>query len=180
MRPLLVAVMLLVLLGPAKVSGYTKAYDVVPFRNCVATAPPDAEVTQYYRNTLDSMSRVSVWVCEPDTHGFHVEIRDSAPPSPLIAHGDTAARADYCGWLDFEPTKDVEPVRGRTYKVVVSRTSGKPISYSYCDTNPYAYGMLVVPGQQPPVPLNWDLALRVYGRKWGHFYEEPRVKFGIR
>ncbi|MCX6842093.1 MAG: hypothetical protein NTX53_07430 [candidate division WOR-3 bacterium] len=32
----------------------------------------------------------------------------------------------------------VDPVRGRTYKVVVTRPSGAAVSFACCDTNPIA------------------------------------------
>jgi hypothetical protein len=66
--------------------------------------------------------------------------------------------------LDFPLSRDASPVRGRTYKVVVSRPSGAAVSFAYCDTNPYKYGHISGLGANPPMDtLNSDVALRVYG-----------------
>ncbi len=142
----------------------SKSYDVVPFRNFVGTQTQgDLGVAQFYRNTLDSLWKVSVWIGDTvDTSSYNVVVYDSAIPTHQIAHGPTnGVHAPQCwSWLDFELTKDDDPVRGRTYKVVVSRTSGQPISFAYDPTNPYKYGSLSVGGTAHP---DCDLALRVTG-----------------
>lgn len=161
MKPLIAAVVL-VLLGPAVVSGYTKAYDVVPFRNCVATAPPDAEVSQYLRNTLDSLSAVSVWIGDTvDTSSYNVDVYDSVT-TLRVAYGSGHQHKNWA-WADFPLTREAQSVRGRTYKVVVSRPSGQAISFAYCDTNPYRYGRAVANGSTPTLPPTADVALRVTG-----------------
>lgn len=74
----------------------TKMYDVVPFRNCIGTQSQGAlGVSQYVRNTLDSLSRVSVWVCDSDTHRYLVEILDSVQPTVRIADGYGATPAGF-------------------------------------------------------------------------------------
>jgi len=61
----------------------SKSYDVVPYRDCIAVETLGTRgVTQYVRNTLDSLSAISVWIGDTfDTSSFNVEVRDSATPS---------------------------------------------------------------------------------------------------
>jgi len=119
--------------------GTTKAYDVAPYKCCIAETPWHTPVSQYYRNTLDSLSRVSVWIGDTlDTASFFVNVYDSVT-SGLIAHNPVAVHAAQCwAWLNFPLARDADPVRGRTYKVVVTRPSGAAVSFAYCDTNPIA------------------------------------------
>jgi len=125
----------------------SKSYDVVPYRDCIAVETLGTRgVTQYVRNTLDSLSAISVWIGDTfDTSSFNVEVRDSATPALRIAYNAQPVHAAKCwAWLDFPLTKDAEPVRGRTYKVVVTRPSGGAISFAYDPTDKYRYGWLLV------------------------------------
>jgi hypothetical protein len=131
---------------------------VVPYRNCIGTQTQGAVgVSQYIRNTLDSLSVVSVWI--GDTFGgelFDVTVVDSVNPLHLIAHNAQPVHVAQCwAWLDFPLTKDADPVRGRTYKVVVTRPTGAAISFAYDTTNKYRYGCLLVGGTAHD---SWDLA----------------------
>ncbi len=116
----------------------SKSYDVVPYRNCIGTQTPGyVGVSQFYRNTLDSLSAVSVWIGDTFDGGtYKVEVKDSATDA-LIASKANKQATQMWSWLNFDlDPGPVKPVRGRTYKVVVSRQSGQPISFAYCDTNP--------------------------------------------
>jgi len=67
--------------------GTSKAYDVVPYSNCVAETPHNTPVWQYYRNTLDSITQASVWIGDTiDTMWYNVDVVDSASPSSIIAY----------------------------------------------------------------------------------------------
>jgi len=166
MKDMAVLGCMVVLLLPPRLLASSKAYDVVPYRNCVGQSPSNTPVVQYIRMTLDSVTAVSFWVGDTiDTSGFNVRIADSATDE-RIAHREGYHTHQDWGWMNVPLYADpvYKPVRGRTYEVRITRpTRGTAISFAYCDTNPYKYGMLSVPGQQPPVPLNWDLALRVTG-----------------
>jgi hypothetical protein len=113
----------------------SKAYDVVPFRNYIGTQTQGAVgVTQYYRNTLDSLTRISVWVGDtvnPDS--FKVEVRDSAVPSHRVAWRPGVKASRCWAWLDFDllPDPVYKPIRGRTYTVKVTRPNGGAISYAF-------------------------------------------------
>ena len=163
MKPTAVIMALLILGVLAETPGITKSYDIVPYKGCVAqTGPaPYNVVTQFYRNTLDSLWKVSVWI--GDTFGggtYKVEVKDSATDA-LVASKANKQASQMWSWLDFDlDPGPVQPVRGRTYKVVVTRPTGGAISFAYCDTNPYRYGCLSVGGTAQP---DWDLALRVVG-----------------
>ncbi len=163
MRLLTAIAAMLVMLMPAVVSGNTKAYDVSPRGNCVAVAPPDADVIQYIRNVVDELTLVSFWVGDTiDTSSYNVVVADSAHPTHIVAYKYGKKATQCWSWLQFELTTNpaYELVRGRTYSVTVSRTSGTAISYAYDPTNPYKYGSLSVGGTAHP---DWDLALRVTG-----------------
>jgi hypothetical protein len=114
-----VATLLLVIGLSSAAFGISKAYDVVPFGNCVSeiVTVPNSGITQLYRNTLDSLVTASVWVGDTlSSQPYFVEIRDSAVPTQLIAHGPTyGVHAPQCwAWLDIPLTKDTKPVRGKT------------------------------------------------------------------
>ncbi|HTW92356.1 MAG TPA: FlgD immunoglobulin-like domain containing protein [bacterium] len=145
--------------------GISKSYDVVPFGNCVAeiAAVPNGGITQYYRNTLDSLTHISWWCGDTFSGGlFNVVVADSVNPSYPIAHAYNVPARQMWAWMDFPLTKDAQPVRGRTYKVTITNQyhNGGPISFAYDSLNPYKYGSLTVNGTKHD---SWDLALRVDG-----------------
>ncbi len=167
--------------------GISKSYDVVPYGNCVAeiVTAPNNGITQYYRNTLDSLSSISVWIGDTfDTVSFNVDVVDSASPSNVIAYGYGVHPHKNWSWVDFPLTKQADPVRGRTYRVTVKQQDGGPISFAYDPTNPYRYGKAVANGSSPSLPETADLALRVVGLHdpvsdvWravtNHGYDPPR------
>jgi len=125
--------------------GTTKSYDIVPYKGCVAETPRYTDVVQYYRNTLDELTRVSVWIGDTFTGGLYdVEILDSVTGGVVASKADKQATRMW-SWLNFDlEPGPVEPVRGRTYKVVVTRPTGGAISFAYDTTTPYRYGSLSV------------------------------------
>jgi hypothetical protein len=135
----LIAVLLA--LGFSAALGISKSYDVVPWGNCVAEiVTSNGEISQYYRNTLDSLVRISWWCGDTFSGGlFNVEVRDSATPAIRIAYDSVPVHATQCwAWLNIPLTKDTKSVRGRTYKVIVSRTGGAGISFAYDPRNPWS------------------------------------------
>jgi hypothetical protein len=167
MRRLIMAVITATVL-PTLLSAASKSYDVVPYADCVAqTTIPHTDVVQYVRNTLDSLSAISVWIGDTfDTSSFNVIVVDSAVPTHQIAHNTDPGHPTQCwAWLNLPLTKDAKPVRGRTYKVVVSRPlNASAISFAYDPNNPYRYGHISVRNANPqPDTLASDLALRILG-----------------
>jgi len=148
---------------PTLLSATTKSYDVTPYRNCIGqtdTTPPNNKVTQYYRNTLDSITKVSVWIGDTFTGGrYSVEVKDG---NTVIAGSYNVLAHKPWSWLDFDFAADfVKPVRGKDYAVVVTREGNHPISFAYDPRKTtYAYGCLCVGST---VHDSWDLALRIYG-----------------
>ena len=146
--------------------GISKSYDVVPFGDCVAqiVTAPNGGITQYLRNTLDSLDTISVWVGDTLTsEAYVVEVRDSANPLHLVAHNWGFPVAQCWSWLKIPLTEDAKPVRGRTYYVRISRSGGGGISFAYDPRNPYTFGKAVVSNSGPSLPDGSDLALRVEG-----------------
>jgi len=117
----------------------SKSYDVVPYRNCIGLQEDgEAGVSQFYRNTLDSLTAVSVWIGDTfDGGAYKVEVKDSVTDQ-LLAHSAELSAPQMWAWTQFPLSRDADPVRGRTYKVVVTRPTGAAISFAYCDTNPIA------------------------------------------
>ena len=155
--------------GFSVVLATSKSYDVVPYGGSVAeiATSPNSGVAQYYRNTLDSLTRISWWCGDTFSGGlFNAVVADSANPLHVIAYSAQPVHAAQCwAWLDFPLTDTSRPVRGRTYKVVVTRLPwpGGPISFAYDPRNPYTYGKAVVNNSSPALPDGSDLALRVLG-----------------
>jgi hypothetical protein len=115
----------------------SKSYDVVPFRNYIGTQiQGDVGVAQYFRNTLDSLTMVSFW-CGDKGNGeaFNVEVWDSAGPRVAHKTGFPAPSQSWT-WLNIPLDYDTSPVRGRTYKVIVTRPTGAAISFAHDTTNP--------------------------------------------
>lgn len=114
-------VVALLVMGLSSVAfGTTKAYDVVPYGNCVAeiVTVPNGGVTQFCRNTLDSLTTASIWVGDTlSGQTYVVYVYDSITGLP-VAHNPGFPAHQCWAWLDFPLTKDAQPVRGRTYKVV--------------------------------------------------------------
>lgn len=158
-------VMLLVIGLTSAAFGITKTYDVVPYRGCVAQTPLGSNVTQYFRMTVDTLEVISLWVGDTVAPGIYkVVVRDSATNVVLAQTLARGAHAEKCwSWLPctLATTYGRKPVRGKTYKATFTRTTTAPISFSYCDTNPYKFGCMSVGGT---VYNQWDLACRIYGR----------------
>jgi hypothetical protein len=109
--------------------GTSKAYDVTVYSDCVAVTPPNTPVVQHYRNTLDSLTAVSVWLGPASTTGsYQVEVYDSAG-GPIAHNTYQVDLPTQWGWVSVPMTEDAEPVRGRTYRVVVTRSGGGPITF---------------------------------------------------
>jgi hypothetical protein len=136
MRSPILAALAAVLLGPVAVFATSKAYDVVPYGDGVAIQTSGGVgVTQYYRNTLDSLTAVSVWLGPAIASGsYDVVVYDSA--GGQIAHNTYQVDLpSQWGWVSVPLTEDAEPVRGRTYKVVVTRSAGE-ITFAYDPRDP--------------------------------------------
>ena len=156
----------MLLLLTAVIWPLSKSYDVVPYKCCIGTAPGDPlhGVTQYYRNTLDELTRVSVWVGDAsDPAHFSVQVKDTMTDSVVAEKLGVPAQGSWI-WLHFDfDTNFVRPVRGRDFAVIVTRENGAAISFAYDPTSPYKYGSAYVPGSVPTLPDSADVALRVYG-----------------
>ena len=140
----------------------SKSYDVVPYKNCIGTAPGGAQfgVSRYYRNTLDDITRISVWIGETYVGArYSVEVKDG---NTIVAGSYDVPALKLWGWLDFNfDTNYVAPVRGRDYKVIVTRENNQPISFAYDTTNKYRYGDAYVPNSSSPLPAGSDVAARI-------------------
>jgi len=115
--------------------GISKSYEVVPFGGCVAeiATSPNNGIAQYYRNTLDSLTRISWWCGDTFSGGlFNLDVYDSATTT-RVAYSYNVQAHKMWAWTDFPLVTVSPPVRGRTYKVVVSRLPwpGGPISFAY-------------------------------------------------
>ncbi len=135
----------------------SKSYDVVPYSNCIGTQTQGyVGVTQSYRNTLDDITRVSVWIGDTFTGGtYSVEVKDG---NTVVARRLGVPTYKQWAWLDFDfDTNLVSPVRGKDYKVIVTRENGQPISFAYDTTDKYLYGCLSVGSIAHG---RWDLAAR--------------------
>ena len=143
----------------------SKSYDVAPFGNSVAEiVTSNGYVRQYYRNTLDSLVRLSWWCGDTSGGGlFDVEVVDSAIPTHQIAHNTYPGHPTQCwAWLNVPLTKDAKPVRGRTYKVVVSRPNwGGAISFGFDPRNTYRFGNAVANNCMPQMDSSDDVAAMV-------------------
>ena len=103
-----------------------KAYEVDVYRNYTATVSglPQYGVAQYFRMCVDSLTKVSLWVGDTmDTSSFHLDVYDSVT-SERIAHRYAVRASQRWAWLDFAVTADAPPIKGRTYKVVFTRSGG--------------------------------------------------------
>ncbi len=154
------------LLMPALVMAATKMYDVVPYRNCVAQARPDEEISQSFINVVDSLTVISVWVGDAgDTSKhFEIQVRDSVT-SELIAQTKVGGAQPTWNWswmlCSLVTTNGKRPIRGRTYRATLTRQNGVAISYAYDPReSTYAYGCMSVGATRHP---SEDLAMRVYG-----------------
>jgi hypothetical protein len=80
MRRLLLVAVITATALPTLLLATAKSYDVVPYSNCVAqTTIAWSNVTQLYRNTLDSLTTVSVWVGDTlSSQLYKVEIKGSS------------------------------------------------------------------------------------------------------
>ncbi len=163
MKRLMLVAVIAAIAAPTWLTALTKSYDVVPYKNCIAqtdTAWPNNRVSQYYRNTLDELTRIDVWIGDTFSHsGFNVGVFDSAFPTHRLAYAEGVVPTQPWAWLRFDLTPETtyKLTRGRTYKVVVTRPSGGAVSFAYCDTNPYKYGWLTVGSIAHGY---WDLAAR--------------------
>ena len=117
----------------------TKCYEVVPFSNCIGmtdTFPPsENQLTQYFRMTLDSVTMFNLWVGDAiNTDSFRIEIRDSAISAHRVAWNPGVSPTGSWSWLEIPllPDPVYKPIRGRTYKVTVTRQDGTAIDGWRC------------------------------------------------
>jgi hypothetical protein len=119
----------------------SKAYEVEPYKNCIGLQPQGYEgISQSYVNVLDSITKVSVWVgAVGDTSSYLIEVME--PDDYKVAEGAASPGTRSWFWLDIAvgPYQGREPVRGKTYKVEVTRENGSPISFAYDPNNIYTY-----------------------------------------
>ena len=118
MKRLMLVAVIAAIAVPTWLTALTKSYDVVPYADCVAQtifAPPNSKVTQFYRNTLDSLTSVSVSIGDTITdQPYAVWVYDSVTGLP-VAYNSGRHATQCWAWLSFPLTKDAQPVRGRTY-----------------------------------------------------------------
>jgi hypothetical protein len=79
---------LLVLLvyAPVMAYGALKSYEVVPCSNYIAVTPRSTPVTQYFRNTVDSLWRVSVWIGDTFAGGVYDIVRIIGTLPVFVSH----------------------------------------------------------------------------------------------
>ncbi|HTW92080.1 MAG TPA: hypothetical protein VMH22_10270 [bacterium] len=85
-----------------------KSYDVVPYSDNIGTVSGDLShgVSQYVRNTLDSITQVSFWVGDTiDTSRFNIRIEDSVT-SHRIAHFEGAHATQCWYWMNVPLVPD--------------------------------------------------------------------------
>ncbi len=95
MRRLFLIAVITAIVLPTLLSAASKSYDVSHYGNCVAEiVTSNGYVRQYYRNTLDSLVRISWWCGDTSGGGLYdVVVADSADPLHIIARGRTVASA---------------------------------------------------------------------------------------
>jgi hypothetical protein len=128
--------------------------------------PEDEYVGQSFIANVDSLLYVEWFVAElsqPGRYKFEVVTQVG---SQFVCRGYESVPAR--GWQWVRCSTFTEGSRGLTkgvdYVVQISHENGDSVNYVVRTDNPYSYGLMMVPGQQPPIPLTWDLCARVYGR----------------
>jgi|WetSurMetagenome_2_1015567.scaffolds.fasta_scaffold331787_1 hypothetical protein len=133
-------VMLLLLLSGAAFP-YVVGYHVEPVKalwsGWTASQFPNNYVEQQVVACWDSLDRVELFAGDKGNgEPFNVQVKDSAMEQIIAASADTAPTQSWA-WLSIpvSPYQGHKPVRGRTYKVVVTRSSG-PITFGYDPRDP--------------------------------------------
>jgi hypothetical protein len=94
---------------------------------------------------------------------YNLDVRDGSTGDRVAHKHNVSQRQDH-SWVRFDTlTLDAAFTKGKQYEFRFTRSGQDSMQYYYQSGNPYDYGLMVVPGQNP-VPLTWDLACRVYGR----------------
>jgi hypothetical protein len=156
------------LLLPLTAQAATRAYFVEPKKLHEGKAAGDEQhgIRQSFIANVDSISYLEWFVAELSAAGKYVfEIRDAAT-NDLVCEGSETLPARGWGWIrcDSFYAGGRRFTKGRQYLLKVHHDQGDSVNYVYRTDNPYSYGLMMVPGQQPPIPLTWDLCARVYGR----------------
>jgi hypothetical protein len=127
--------------------------------------PEDEYVGQSFIANVDSLLYAEWFVAELSQSGrYKFEIREQGT-GRLVGSGDTTMPVHGWQWIrcDNWTLGDRSFVKGREYLLKVYHSTGDSVNYVVRTDNPYSYGLMMVPGQNPPIPLTWDLCARVYG-----------------
>jgi hypothetical protein len=165
---------------------YLKSFDISPthysLSGWTSMNPPNNWVGETFIANFDSATEVQFFVGDVDFLGFgyYVEVRDYAT-NDLVANGNIPAPAKGHVWLSFSmtPYAGRKFVRGKEYKVVVTRPGGQ-INWYRDTTNAYAYGHMEG-GGDTTVTVKDDLCMKLFGkaRVGDEFAVQSNVRLGL-
>jgi hypothetical protein len=149
----------------ASATAATREYDVDVYKNFNGWVLGSNGVTESFTNTADSLLWAEFFVgAANDSGSYEFDIKDG-PDGSIIYKGLASAGPSYQYVRTNLARQTNNPlIKGKEYVLKVTLQSLNPYdSFNwYADTtNPYAYGMMSVPGNTQP--LYWDLAARVEG-----------------
>lgn len=150
--------------------GATRVYDIEPYKNCNGWSPQGPPTTAYIGQTFIATCDSFVWAelfigAANDTGQYNFRIEEYQT-STLIAIGDTNAGPEiYYNYVRayLEHLPNTKVMKGKTYILKVTHSNGDSINFYYDTRDSYKYGLAIIPNQQPPIPLFWDIAARIEG-----------------
>jgi len=155
-------------------SAYLKSFDVAPthaaLSGTVSGNPRTGGVGETFVADFDSAAEVDVFIGDlgPVNYSFDVEIKDSA--DVVVAHSYGVVAPKGHTWVPFPMTPVVDPwtgpkkiVRGKGYRVVVTRPEGGQINWYKDTTNKYAFGHMEGGGDTTST-ANDDLCMKLFGK----------------
>ncbi|MEO0005218.1 MAG: hypothetical protein ABIK49_04365, partial [candidate division WOR-3 bacterium] len=153
----------LVIVGMAM--AYLKAYDVQPVKaqwSGWALGDENHGVSQTITCNFDSLVRVELFAGNIGSGGqYRVGVLENGSE---IMWSTGNQKQDH-SWIRFENwSTQVTFTKGKRYEFKFTRVGQDSIQYYYNPNNPYGYGILIDPNLPDPVPLGWDLCMRIYGK----------------
>jgi hypothetical protein len=145
--------------------GSTRVYDIEPYRNYNGKAYGPTGIAQVFTCTCDSFLWAEFFVGASNDTGYNIEIRASQGGQVIFeGYAEGKKSYDYTR-ADLHRRSSEQIIKGKEYELRITLTSNPPesINYYYDPTNPYKYGLALVPPQGSQIPLCWDLAVRIEG-----------------
>lgn len=162
------AVMTVLTVAAATGHCFLRAYSVEPVRAAWSgwTTFQNNYISQTITNNCDSLVYCELFTGEGGASPYFVDVL-TYPGGAAVASGYSDDARDHA-WVRFDlnATCPESIIRGRQLEFRFTRAGQARINFYFQRYNPYGYGLMIDPNQQPPPRVDEDLCMRLYGKAY--------------